>query len=71
MDIQQLINELHHLPFDQLETLRVEIDRLHVQKFSKHAPGDEAFRQFLGTVERYQTRYPEGFRFNRDEANER
>lgn len=70
MNIQQLIKEIHHLPPDQIEVLRSEIDRLCVEKRSHQKQGD-AFQQFLAVVERYQTRYPIGFRFDREEANER
>ncbi len=71
MNIQQLIQEIHHLPPDQIEMLLTEIDRLCTKHGAGDAHKDKDFQHFMSVVERYQTRYPGEFRFDREEANER
>lgn len=71
MNIQQLIQEIHHLPPEQIEMLRSEIDRLCAKHGTEDNRKGDDFQHFLSVVERYQTRYPGEFRFDREEANER
>jgi antitoxin MazE len=61
---KKLVDMLKLSPGDELDVIEASKDRLAVEKVDKRA-------EFLRQAEQFRFPLPEGFKFDRDEANER
>ncbi|SFJ00464.1 AbrB/MazE/SpoVT family DNA-binding domain-containing protein [Bradyrhizobium sp. Gha] len=61
---KSLVDALNLSPGDELNVVEASKSRLAVEKIDKRA-------EFLRQVEQFQFPLPEGYKFDRDEANER
>jgi antitoxin MazE len=61
---KKLVDELKLSPGDELDVVAASKRRIAVEKIDKRA-------EFLRLVEQFHFSLPEGYRFDRDEANER
>ncbi|MGH6680081.1 MAG: AbrB/MazE/SpoVT family DNA-binding domain-containing protein [Bradyrhizobium sp.] len=61
---KRLVDELNLAPGDELDVVEASKDRIAVEKVDKRT-------EFLRQVEQFRFPLPEGYKFDRDEANER
>jgi antitoxin MazE len=61
---KKLVEDLKLAPGDELTVVEATRDRISVEKFDRKA-------QFLKDIEQFRFPLPEGYTFDRDEANER
>lgn len=61
---KKLVDEMKLSPGDELEVIEASRDKIAVEKIDRKA-------RFLKDMERFDWSMPEGWKFDRDEANER